>query len=144
MEIDRAPQRVTALPSWLLAQAAAATGRVVTDALRGVGAHRSHYSVLAALDERGPLSQAALSDTVGLDRGDMVRLLDTLEADGLVLREPDPDDRRRNRIAATRAGRDRLEALDTVIADAQADATTTLSAAERDDLVRLLRALLGA
>ncbi len=144
MEIERAPHRMTALPSWLLAQAAASSGRTVGAALASAGAHRSQYAVLAALDERGPLSQTELSASVGLDRSDMVRLLDTLVADDLVVREPDPDDRRRNRIVATDAGRARLRELDDILASAQAEATAALSDAERERLVALLRKLLGA
>ena len=144
MDLARAPRRMTALPSWLLAQAASASGRTVAAALGHAGAHRSHYAVLVALDERGPMSQAALSDSVGVDRSDMVRLLDLLGDDGLVVREPDPDDRRRNLIALTRAGRARLEELDRILAAAQADATARLTSDERDRLVDLLRKLLGA
>lgn len=143
MEIARAPQRMTALPSWLLARAAATSGRTVAEALGLAGAHRSHYAVLAALDERGPLSQAALSDSIGVDRSDMVRLLDTLAADGLLVREPDPEDRRRNLIATTPAGRARLRVLDRVLATAQDEATARLTGEERDHLVSLLRKLLG-
>lgn len=144
MEIARAPRRMTALPSWLLAQAAVRSGRTVAEALASAGAHRSQYAVLAALDERGPLSQAALSDGVGLDRSDMVRLLDRLAEEALVLREPDPDDRRRNRIVLTPAGRARLRELDGVLDSAQAEVTAALSDAERERLVALLRKLLGA
>lgn len=144
MDIGRAPRRMTALPSWLLAQAAASSGRTVGAALASTGAHRSQYAVLAALDEHGPSSQTELSDSVGLDRSDLVRLLDTLVADDLVVREPDPDDRRRNRIVLTPAGDARLRELDGVLASAQAEVTAALSDAERERLVALLRKLLGA
>ncbi|MGH1561294.1 MarR family winged helix-turn-helix transcriptional regulator [Mumia sp. DW29H23] len=144
MEIARAPRRMTSLPSWLLAQAATASGRTVAAALASTGAHRTEFAVLTALDESGPLSQAGLSDTVGLDRSDMVRLLDRLAEQGMVVREPDPADRRRNRIALTKAGRTRLRTLDGAVADAQDEVTARLSDAERDRLVSLLRKLLGA
>ncbi|MBW9214945.1 MarR family transcriptional regulator [Mumia sp. zg.B53] len=144
MDLARAPRRMTALPSWLLAQAASASGRIVAAALGEAGAHRTHYAVLVALDERGPMSQSALSDSIGVDRSDMVRLLDVLGDDGLVVREPDSEDRRRNLIVLTPAGRARLRALDRVLATAQDDATARLTSDERDRLVDLLRKLLGA
>ncbi|MBW9207323.1 MarR family transcriptional regulator [Mumia sp. zg.B17] len=144
MDLAHAPRRMTALPSWLLAQAASASGRIVAAALGEAGAHRSHYAVLVALDERGPMSQSALSDSIGVDRSDMVRLLDILGNEGLVVREPDSEDRRRNLIALTPTGRTRLGALDRILAAAQADATARLTSDERDRLVDLLRKLLGA
>ncbi|MBW9210329.1 MarR family transcriptional regulator [Mumia sp. zg.B21] len=144
MDLAHAPRRMTALPSWLLAQAASASGRIVAAALGEAGAHRTHYAVLVALDERGPMSQSALSDSIGVDRSDMVRLLDVLGDDGLVVREPDSEDRRRNLIVLTPAGRARLRALDRVLATAQDDATARLTSDERDRLVDLLRKLLGA
>jgi DNA-binding MarR family transcriptional regulator len=36
---------------------------------------RRHYAVLAGLDEFGPISQAALSRRLGVDRSDLVAAL---------------------------------------------------------------------
>ena len=139
MEIDTAPERLRALPSWLLNQAALAAQRVVGDGLSAVGAHRSHYAVLAALDEFGPASQAALGRRCGIDRSDMVALVDVLSREGLVGRRPDAADRRRNVVTITAAGRRRLRTLDTLVGRLQDALLTPLSAAERDQLVALLR-----
>jgi hypothetical protein len=51
MEIESAPSRLKALPSWLLNQAALPAQRLASEGLGAVGARRSHYSLLAALDE---------------------------------------------------------------------------------------------
>src|SRR3954470_16913777 len=99
------------MPSWLLNQAALPTQRIVTDALGTVGARRPHYSVLAALAEFGPASQAALGRKCGIDRSDVVALVNELSGAGRLERTPDPDDRRRNVIAITAAGRDFLAEL---------------------------------
>ena len=139
MEIETAPERVRGLPSWLLNQAALAANRLVGDGLSAVGAHRSHYAVLAALDEFGPASQAALGRRCGIDRSDMVALVNVLSRDGLVGRRPDAADRRRNVITITAAGRRRLRALEAVVAGLQDALLTPLSAAQRDQLVALLR-----
>lgn len=45
---------------------------------------------------------------LGVDRTTMVALLDTLEGKGLVSRHPHADDRRRNVVELTDAGRDTL------------------------------------
>ena len=139
MEIASAPARLRALPSWLLNQAALPAQRLVADGLGAVGAHRSHYAVLAALDEFGPDSQAALGRRCGIDRSDMVALVNDLAGEGLVDRQPDAADRRRNVITITAAGRRRLGTLDTVVAGVQHALLAPLTTAERDELAALLR-----
>ena len=141
METETAPERLRALPSWLLAQAALEAARTVSEHLSAVGAHRSHYAVLAALEEFGPASQAALGRRCGIDRSDMVALLDRLEADGDVERRPDPSDRRRNVVTLTPRGVRRLDELSAVLGDAQDALLTSLPDEDRDALVALLRAL---
>ncbi|HEX6569995.1 MAG TPA: MarR family transcriptional regulator [Acidimicrobiales bacterium] len=139
MEIASAPARLRALPSWLLNQAALPAQRLVADGLGAVGAHRSHYAVLAALDEFGPDSQAALGRRCGIDRSDMVALVNDLAGEGLVDRQPDAADRRRNVITITAAGRRRLGTLDTAVAGVQDALLAPLTTAERDELAALLR-----
>jgi MarR family transcriptional regulator, lower aerobic nicotinate degradation pathway regulator len=139
VEIESAPERLRGLPSWLLNQAALAANRIVGDGLAAVGAHRSHYAVLSALDEFGPASQAALGRRCGIDRSDMVALINALSRDGLVARRPDPADRRRNVVTITAAGRRRLRSLETVVARLQDALLAPLSAAERRQLAGLLR-----
>ena len=139
VEIDNAPERLRGLPSWLLNQAALAANRIVGDGLGAVGAHRSHYAVLSALDEFGPASQAALGRRCGIDRSDMVALINALSRDGVVARRPDPADRRRNVVTITTAGRRRLRSLEAVVARLQDALLAPLSAAERRQLVGLLR-----
>ncbi len=141
MQTQTAPERLRALPSWLLAQAALEASRVVSEHLAAVGAHRSHYAVLAALEEFGPASQAALGRRCGIDRSDLVALLDRLVADGDVERRPDPSDRRRNIVTLTPRGVRRLDELSAVLGDAQDVLLSALPDEDRDALVALLRAL---
>jgi MarR family transcriptional regulator, lower aerobic nicotinate degradation pathway regulator len=144
MEIDHAPKRLRALPSWLLAQSAIAARRFVASALSELNAGRSEYAMLACLDEFGPLSQAQLSERTGLDRSDVVRLVDSLAANGHALRTTDPGDRRRNIITLTEPGRGRLLELDAVLTRAQALAMARLTSDEQAELTSLLHRMLGA
>jgi MarR family transcriptional regulator, lower aerobic nicotinate degradation pathway regulator len=144
VDVHTAPSRLRTLPSWLLNQTALPAQRIVTDALAGVGARRPHYAVLAALDEFGPASQAALGRRCGIDRSDMVTLVNELAAAGRLERTPDPDDRRRNVIAITDAGREFLSDLDRVLAGAQDKLLAPLSPPERAELARLLGTVLAA
>lgn len=141
METETAPERLRELPSWLLSQAALEAARTVSEHLSTVGAHRSHYAVLAALEEFGPASQAALGRRCGIDRSDMVALLDRLAADGDVERRPDPSDRRRNVVTLTPRGVRRLDELGAALGDAQDALLSALPGKDRDVLVALLREL---
>ena len=69
--------------------------------LRGSGVSRSQFLALVHLVSLGPLSQTALAGHLGVTPASAVRLVDRMERDGWVVRQPDPDDRRINRVAAT-------------------------------------------
>ncbi|KRA64317.1 MULTISPECIES: MarR family transcriptional regulator [Rhizobium/Agrobacterium group] len=56
-----------------------------------------------------PLSQNALAEHLSLDRSSIVRLLDTLEASGFVVRRKDPSDRRVKRLQLTSRGQEVAE-----------------------------------
>jgi MarR family transcriptional regulator for hemolysin len=73
---------------------------------------------LVWLDRLGDnVRQNALADAVGIEGASLVRLLDELEAAGLVVREPDPDDRRAKAVSLTSQGR---KVVEKVIADLDA------------------------
>lgn len=79
---------------------------------------------------------------MGLDRKDVSSLVNDLESSGLVLRGPDPSDGRRNVLEITPTGRQLLEVLDRVFADAQDELLNGLSARDRAELTRLLAKLI--
>ncbi len=122
----------------MLNQAGGYAARLVGEGLGAVGARRYHYSLLAALAEFGPDSQAALGRRCGIDPSDMVATVNDLEERDLVRRTTDPSDRRRNAITITAAGKRHLRKLDDVLAGAQDRLLDALSATERGELVRLL------
>jgi DNA-binding MarR family transcriptional regulator len=133
-----APDRLAHLPSWLLSAAARRGDRLVTAALGRDGLGKHHFRALVALDDHGPSSQADIGRSIMLDRSDLHAVLNRLEADGLVARAPDPDDRRRNVAALTDAGRRTLRRLEQRVIAAQDDLLASLDGAERDQLGALL------
>jgi DNA-binding MarR family transcriptional regulator len=141
MDEHDAPSRVRALPSWLLNRAAARASRAVADRTAELGATRATFSMLAALEEFGPASQADLGRRLGLDRKDVSSVVGVLDRDGLVHRVTDPDDSRRRRIEITAPGLVLLERLGEAIELAQDDLLAALSVRDRAELARILAAL---
>lgn len=96
-------------------------------------------SVLLLLDGRKPESQQQAAGRLGIDRTTMVGLLDGLESKGLLARQTDPGDRRRNVVVLTDAGRRALKDAKAASDRAERDLLAGLSSAE----ARQLRALLA-
>lgn len=132
------PQRLRTLPSWLLNRAALRANRIVADGFAAAGARRAHFTVLVALDERGPASQAELGRRLGIDRSDMAAVAAELERDGFVARSRDERDRRRNVVRLTAAGDAALRRLGARVEAAQEELLAPLSVEERRELERLL------
>jgi len=138
MTDDKRPTRLRSKPSWLVNRAALHASRLVGDAWAAGEARPYQYAVLAALDEFGRTSQAALGRRCGIDRSDIVAVVNELADRGFVERTSDVTDRRRNVITITPAGEAHLRRLDLVLAEAQDVLLAPLSADERQQLVRLL------
>ncbi len=62
--------------------------------LRGKGVSLAQHVALAQLIASGPLSQSELADRLSITRATGVRLVDRMERDGWVVRQPDPKDGR--------------------------------------------------
>lgn len=138
-QADGAPRRLHDKAFWLLGRAALEAQRFTADRLAEVGMRRGFYGVLATLAEVGPSSQADIGRRLGVDRSDMVAILNDLEGEGFVTREPDPADRRRNSVVITRSGRSALARFDRTIAQAEKSILSTLDSEERKTFVGLLQ-----
>jgi DNA-binding MarR family transcriptional regulator len=94
-------------------------------------------SVLVVLDGQGPQRIGALAEAVAVTPPSMTRIINALETEGLVDRQPDPLDGRAQVVAMTAAGRAlltsgkevKLAALRRRIADLPAEERTRLEAA---------------
>jgi DNA-binding MarR family transcriptional regulator len=70
----------------------------------------SHGAVLGRLDRDGPQTVSELAEAERVRPQSMAQTVGDLEADGLVERRPDPDDRRRALVELTVEGRTTLAA----------------------------------
>ncbi|GGK21173.1 hypothetical protein GCM10011583_61400 [Streptomyces camponoticapitis] len=139
--MEETPAHLTAKPSWLLTQVAVHAHRLASEGFGEVGARGYHYRILAALDEFGVASQAELGRRCNMDRSDVVAAINELAERDHVERTPDPDDRRRNRVTLTAAGRRQLRRMDRALDRVQDDLLEPLSAEDRQALTRLLTRL---
>ena len=110
------------------------------------GVDRGEFEVLAALRAAGApyqMSPKALIASLSLTSGGMTSRLDRLEHAGLIVRSPDPADRRTLIIALTQAGLHLVD--DAVVAGlaAQQEAIGGLPRRSREQLNDLLRELLA-
>lgn len=133
------PEILLNTPTWLINQLSIHSHRIMGDRFAEVCARRPHFSLLATLEERGPMSQAVLSRCTGIDRSDIVSAINELEAKGYVVRAVNPSDRRRNVITITSAGQEHYQQLNAIRAAAQQELLAGISPAEREVLADLLR-----
>jgi DNA-binding MarR family transcriptional regulator len=83
--------------------------------LRAHGLTMWAYAVLLRLGEDPVRSQAALAESIGADKTRIIDILNDLEARGLLLRRPDPADRRVRLLSLTPEGRRTRDAAQTAI-----------------------------
>ncbi|MFI6547975.1 MarR family winged helix-turn-helix transcriptional regulator [Streptomyces prunicolor] len=134
---------IRSLPSWLLGRAAARGRALVADALAAEGLKMWHHVVLSAVRDLAPVAQADLGRGVGLDPKDLVGVLNDLQSAGLVVREPDAKDRRKNAVSLTTEGARLLKRCEKAARAANEELLAPLSAAERDQFMGLLIRISG-
>ncbi len=108
-EVEQLGSRVGARLGYLLKRAFHELEDLHAEHLAPFGVNARELTVLMFLDGREPESQQQAAAHLGVDRTTMVGLLDGLEAKGLVARQADPKDRRRNVVGLTDAGRRTLK-----------------------------------
>lgn len=88
-----------------------------------------------------PLTLTQLAERHCCGKSNVTQLVDRLEAEGLVERESDPDDRRTVRAAVTPAGRAAYERATTILTEQERAVDSRMGSAPRAELSRLLREL---
>jgi len=99
---------------------------------------------LVRLNRPGGISQRRLADEMGLTPGTVSARVDRLVTDGLVVRAPDPADRRGSLVTLTDRGRDLFEAVVPAHLANQVRLLGSLTPGEQATLTGLLRKLLVA
>lgn len=87
---------------------------------------------------RGGIRQITLAEHVGIEGPSLVRLLDQLEASGMVMRKDDPTDRRAKGLWLTPEGARMAARIEAVLDDERAGAFEGVSQADIETTLRVL------
>jgi DNA-binding MarR family transcriptional regulator len=135
----RVPEELLSSALFLLKRLGMAAKERSLPAYEEAGVHPYHYAILAALDEGSRETQGAIAEALGYDKGQLVGLLDELEEAGLIERQRDPADRRRQVVKMTQDGRKTLARLRRLSGQLEDEFFASLDERERQQLHALLR-----
>jgi MarR family transcriptional regulator, lower aerobic nicotinate degradation pathway regulator len=109
--VQRIAKELVASTGFLLARLGFGFKAKAIASLEQAGFEIYDYSVLAILAEGARETQATIADALSLDPSRLVALLDSLEERALIVRQRDPQDRRRHVVSITAAGKRQLSRL---------------------------------
>lgn len=98
------PTRLAESTPYLLTRAVRSAARLAQRHFGGETLRFPHYVTLCWVDHLGTCAQRDLAQAMDADPSDLVTVLSALEEAGLLARETDPSDRRRNLLAVTSEG----------------------------------------
>src|SRR3954453_4781395 len=115
----------------------------IAESLASIGLTPALFGVLNVLGAREGAIQQEIGAAMGIDPSTMVSLIDQLEAAGLAKRRPHPTDRRARAVAITPKGRRLLDRGRQLTMQVEDEVLRGLTAAERRQLLTLLRRALS-
>ena len=104
----------------------------------GIGLTRAQWQTLAYLARSEGMNQASLAQLLDIEPITLVRLIDRLEAIGLVERRPDPRDRRQRNLYLTEKAWPELARIKALGAEVREEALAGLGQPERERLMDAL------
>ncbi len=132
-------------PYYLISRATLAVTSLLKKgfANKGISTIKPAYlGVLLSLWNEDGLKANELGKRAGLEPSTMTGLIDRMERDSLVKREPDPNDRRANRIHLTKEGVDAEVSATKVVSSALEKAFSTIPEKDIETTKNVLRTIL--
>ncbi|GFE95762.1 MULTISPECIES: MarR family winged helix-turn-helix transcriptional regulator [unclassified Gluconobacter] len=118
------------------------TGRLFTrlmeQKLKPAGMRAGQIPVFLALGKGEVLTQKVLAELAGIEQPGMATLLARMERDGLIEREPDPDDKRVSQIRLSAVGLTKSQQVIPIMEGASEEAFKGFTPLERGILITLL------
>jgi DNA-binding MarR family transcriptional regulator len=125
--------------SVLLVSASRGFTRYGTTRFGAYGLSPARVQLITAVGEAPGIRMGTLAEQLGVTSRAITGLVDALEAEGLLERQPDPADRRAFRLALTDNGTEQLTRIDKLHNTVSADAFADLNNQERAQLAELLQ-----
>ncbi|ADO70883.1 MarR family winged helix-turn-helix transcriptional regulator [Stigmatella aurantiaca] len=144
MKVKRDPHwDPEATPTFWINHASRLLMRQFEQRLRPLDFGMAYLPVVIALEENGTLLQKELAVRAHVEQPTMAALLTRMERDGLITREPHPDDKRASQISLSAKGRARLPLAKEQLREVVGQATAGFSDRERAVLMGLLRRMVS-
>jgi MarR family transcriptional regulator for hemolysin len=119
--------------------------KIASEAAGQHGVSEAAAAPLAWIDRLGEnVRQNTLADAIGIEGASLVRLLDELQASGLITRVPDPNDRRANAINLTPSGREVVRDVNEALAELRLEVLCDVPRADVEATLRVLAAIESA
>jgi DNA-binding MarR family transcriptional regulator len=129
---------------FLLVRIGEAVDRDFITALTDLGLKPRHLRLLVLVERAGQLNQRELAQQLGMDPGNLVAVLDSLEADGLVARARGERDRRHRLVSLTPVGNRLLAKALRATAAIDEQVLAVLPASQRDYYYAMTRSVYRA
>jgi DNA-binding MarR family transcriptional regulator len=144
MSIDGGPgPEVSRRLGYLFKHAQMRMQELNAEALAPFGIDPRELGILLVIASHEPGSQQQAAQRLGIDRTSMVARIDDLEGKGLVSRHPHVEDRRRNVVELTDAGRDVVGRATEASERAEAALLASLTPQDADRLRKALQAVVA-
>ncbi|MGQ2969457.1 MAG: MarR family winged helix-turn-helix transcriptional regulator [Allorhizobium sp.] len=111
-------------------------------AVREEGLTLARARALFALSRRGPLTQKELAEELEIETPTLVRVLDGMARQDLIVRTEDATDRRAKRIDMTAAGRLAFERMHVLATDLRGQIASDISEEDIDTALSVVRRLM--
>ena len=131
--------------SYVIARLERAVRAAINERVRPHGLTTLQYTTLSVLGLRGqPLSNAQLARRAYMTPQSMIEVIDALERNGLIRRDPHPNHRRVYPATLTPKGRRVLAVCDASVAEMEEEMLAELGPADRESLLASLKACVRA
>lgn len=111
---------------------------------RLAGGSSGPMPVFFALQDGGAMTQKALAQMAAVEQPTMANTLSRMERDGLVMRTPDPNDRRSAQVSLTPLGLERAKAAFVSAIEVNGIATEALQPEEREAFYGMMHRIIAA
>lgn len=118
--------------------------RLADRRLAPLGLSSGYLPVLTALMDGEQLSQKALTEQAGIEQPTMAATLGRMERDGVITRQPDPDDRRSALFRLAPQAIAQVAAISAAIDSVSENALARVDAADRTRLRRILQEVIAS